>query len=114
MITVENFRKMALAFPDTVEEPHFESTSFKVKKKIFATLSVEKMQACLKLSLYDQEIYCAMDKSIIFPVDNYWGSHGWTFVNIKKVKKEILSTAMTSAYNEILSSKSKKKVKKSK
>jgi len=109
MISEENFRKIALSFPETIEEPHFESTSFKVKKKIFATLSVEKMQACLKLSLYDQEVYSAVAKSIIYPVDNYWGSHGWTIINIKKVKKEILTAALSSAYNEVLSFKKKKK-----
>jgi predicted DNA-binding protein (MmcQ/YjbR family) len=114
MITLENFRKMALSFADTIEEPHFESISFKVKKKIFATLSIEKMQACVKLSMNDQEMFSATDKSIIFPVENYWGSHGWTFININKVKREILTAALTSAYNEVLSSSKKKKPSKSK
>lgn len=30
-------RKIALAFPETNEEPHFELTSFRTHKKIFAT-----------------------------------------------------------------------------
>ena len=31
------FRKLAMSFPDVTEEPHFENTSFRMSKKIFAT-----------------------------------------------------------------------------
>ncbi len=32
MVTLETFRKIALSFPEATEEPHFEKTSFRVKK----------------------------------------------------------------------------------
>lgn len=32
MVTFETVRKMALSYPETTEEPHFEKTSFRVKK----------------------------------------------------------------------------------
>ena len=37
MVSIDTFRKLALSFPEATEEPHFEKTSFRVKKKIFAT-----------------------------------------------------------------------------
>lgn len=37
MVSIETFRKLALSFENAAEEPHFEKTSFRVKKKIFAT-----------------------------------------------------------------------------
>ncbi len=37
MVSIEIFRKLAMSFPETTEEPHFEKTSFRIKKKIFAT-----------------------------------------------------------------------------
>lgn len=36
MITLDTLRHLALSLPETTEEPHFEKTSFRVKKKIFA------------------------------------------------------------------------------
>jgi hypothetical protein len=37
VVTIEQFRLWALSFPEATEELHFEKTSFRIKKKIFAT-----------------------------------------------------------------------------
>lgn len=100
MVDITYLRQLALSFPDTVEMPHFEKTSFRVKKKIFVTLSPEKDVACLKLSPIDQSVFCAFDKAIIYPVPNKWGKQGWTFINLKKVRKTMLKDALTTAYQE--------------
>ena len=39
MATIETFRALALSFPETVGLPHFDLTSFRIKKKIFAFIS---------------------------------------------------------------------------
>lgn len=109
MITINTFRKLALSFPETNEQPHFEKTSFRVGKKIFATLDVKKDQACLKLSENDQFAFCAFDRTIIFPVPNKWGLQGWTFIDLKKVSKKILSDAIKAACNEVSLKKLSKK-----
>src|SRR5690606_19175716 len=70
MISFESFRKLALSFPEATEEPHFEKTSFRVKKKIFATYDDAKKRACIKLSEIEQDVFSSVDKTIIFPVDN--------------------------------------------
>ena len=66
---------------------HFEKISFRVKKKIFATLSAQLSIACVKLSLVDQSVFCSIDQSIIYPVPNKWGLQGWTNINLAKIKK---------------------------
>ena len=38
MVSIDTFRKLALSFDEAVEQPHFEKPSFRVNKKIFATL----------------------------------------------------------------------------
>ena len=101
MVTAETFRLLALSFPGTVEQPHFEKTSFRVKKKIFATLSIESNKAVLKLSLIDQSVFCAFDKSIIYPVIGSWGKQGWTVVELKKIRKPMLKDALSTAYSEV-------------
>ncbi|HET9279708.1 MAG TPA: MmcQ/YjbR family DNA-binding protein [Flavitalea sp.] len=107
MVSIQNFKELALSFPETIERPHFEKTSFRAKNKIFATLSDEKNLAVVKLSEIDQSVFCSFDKSIIFPVDNKWGKQGWTVINLKKVRKDMLIDALTTAYNEVVNTKKK-------
>lgn len=91
-------RKLALSFEETTEEPHFEKTSFRVHKKIFATMAEKDGIAVLMLSPIDQSVFCAFDKSVMFPVPNKWGKNGATMVELKKVKKEMFKDALTMAY----------------
>lgn len=101
MVTDEILRNLALSFPETTEEPHFEKTSFRVKKKIFATYDEINKRACIKLSEIDQNVFSSADKTIIFPVDNKWGNHGWTIIEMKKVNKDLFIDALTTAYCEV-------------
>lgn len=45
MVSIETFRKLALSFENAIEEPHFEKTSFRVNKKIFATFDEKNNRA---------------------------------------------------------------------
>jgi predicted DNA-binding protein (MmcQ/YjbR family) len=92
---------LALSFPNATEESHFEKTSFRVKKKIFATYDGVKKRACIKLSEIDQNVFYSADKTIIFPVDNKWGKQGWTLIEMSKVRKELFIDALTTAYCEV-------------
>lgn len=98
MVRIETVRKLALSFPETDEHPHFERMAFRVKKKIFATLSEKDRTVSLKLTLHDQSVFCAFDSSIIYPVPGGWGRMGFTFVNLKKVKMAMFKDALTVAY----------------
>ena len=101
MVDIDTFRQIALSFPETNEQPHFEKTSFRVGKKIFATLDIKNNQACLKLSLVDQDVFSTFDKSVIFPVPNKWGKQGWTFINLNSIRKAMLTDALTTAFCEV-------------
>jgi YjbR len=101
MVSISHFKNLALSFPGTAEQPHFEKTSFRFRKKIFATLSEETNLAVVKLSVIDQSVFCSFDKTIIYPVENKWGKQGWTVINLKKVRKDMLKDAPTTAYKEV-------------
>lgn len=101
MLQVEDVRKLALSFEDAEELPHFEKPSFRIKKKIFATLDIKNNRVCLKLSAIDQSVFSAFDATVIYPVPNAWGKQGWTFVNLKKVRKDLFKDALTCAYAEV-------------
>src|SRR5436190_12153625 len=98
MITIEQVRKAALSLPGTEEKPHFHLTSFRIKNKIFATIHADKNFVMVKLSPIDQSVFCAYDKEVIFPVPGAWGKQGATFINLKKVKKSMLTDALTTAW----------------
>jgi len=101
MVNIETMRQLALSFKDTEELPHFERTSFRVKKKIFATLDIKKELACLMLSPVNQSVFSAFDSSAIYPVPNLWGKKGATYFELKKVRKDIFKDALTEAYKGI-------------
>ena len=101
MVSISQLRTLALSFPEATEETHFEKTSFRVAKKIFATVDIKNQQACIKLSEIDQDVFSAFDKAIIYPVPNKWGKQGWTYIDLKTVRKDMLTDALTTAYCEI-------------
>ena len=98
MVSIETVRKLALSFPETDEHPHFERKAFRVKKKIFAALLEKDHTLNLMFTPEDQSVFCAFDKTVIYPVANKWGLKGVTTVNLKKVKLAMLKDALTVAY----------------
>ncbi len=101
MVTIDTMRTIALSFPETTEEPHFEKTSFRVRRKIFATYDSEKERACVRLSRIDQDVFSSGDNRVIYPVQNAWGRQGWTFIETKRVRKDLFVDALTTAYCEV-------------
>lgn len=98
MVSIEDFRKAALLFPNATEEPHFEKTSFRVNKKIFATFDEKNNHAVLKLNEIDQSVFCASSEIIFYPIPNKWGKQGWTIVELSKVQPEMFEDALQLSY----------------
>src|SRR5688572_28716749 len=100
MVDAETFRQMALALPGAIELPHFEKASFRVNKKIFATLDVQNNRVCLMLTPEDQSVFSLHDKTIIYPVPNKWGLQGATFAELATVHPDLLNDALEQAYRD--------------
>lgn len=92
---------MAFSFPEVTEEPHFEKTSFRVKKKIFLTYDLDKNTCTAKLSETDQDVYAAMSKGAITKVPNKWGDQGWTIMYLEYIPIEMGRDVIISAYCEV-------------
>lgn len=105
MVSINRFRDLALGFANVNEQPHFDKQSFRVNKKIFATLDVKHNKATLKLPEVDQFVYCSYDKSIFFPATGSWGKQGWTIVELEKVSLTMIKEALGKAYNHVISKK---------
>lgn len=99
MVTIKEVGAWALAFPETVEMPHFEKTSFRVAKKIFATLDKKNQKVVIKLNSIDQSVFSL--NTAISPLANKWGKQGWTMIDLKKVRKPVFKDALHTAYCEV-------------
>jgi hypothetical protein len=98
MLSVKVARELALAFDEVTEAPHFEIFAFKVNKRIFASLDEKKKRMMVKLTEIDQDVYCTIDKEIIYPVPGGWGKQGATYIELTKINKALLKDALISAY----------------
>lgn len=105
MVSQPVFCQLALSLEGVETMPHFHLRSFRVKKKIFATLWEQENRVMLKLPLAEQSVFCQLDPVVFFPVPGGWGKKGATFVELKKVSKSLLREALNLAYTQALQKK---------
>jgi hypothetical protein len=91
-------RKFALSLPETTEEPHFEKSSFRVKKKIFATVPEGGKHLHICVEPEEARVLIAEDPITYEPI--VWGKKlkaDWIRVNLPKASaaqvKELLEEA---------------------
>lgn len=101
MITISSFIDLINSFEGISELPHFEKRSFRYNKKILATLDESVKIACVKLDPVNQDVFSKYDPKAVYPVPNKWGKQGWTFIDLPRVKKEILKDILHVAYEQL-------------
>ncbi len=98
-MTANDFRRLALALPETEEKAHMDHPDFRVCGKIFATLGhPAKGWGMVKLTPEQQHYYSKDYPDVFVPVKGAWGRHGATSVHLKAVKKETLRRAIAAAW----------------
>ena len=95
----ETFRAIALALPEAVEQPHFDRPSFRVRKRIFATLRPGEGRAVLKLSRLAQEALVAADPQTFSLTP--WAHQGWTSVDLERADPAELRELVAEAWSEV-------------
>jgi hypothetical protein len=98
-VTANDFRRLALALPETEEKVHMDHPDFRVCGKIFATLGYpDKGWGMVKLTPEQQQYYSKDYPDVFVPVKGAWGSRGATSVHLKTVSKEALRRAIAEAW----------------
>ena len=100
---------MALSLPGAIELPHFDRASFRVNKKIFATMLEKDKIAVLMFSPLQQSVFCSFDKTTIYPVPGGWGLKGATIFELSKMKKAMMKDALKVVYDEKINKTAEKK-----
>lgn len=101
MIVSSDVRQIALSFANSTEEPHFEKTSFRFKKKIFATLDEKLNKVVVKLTPIQQSVYCSINSTMIYPVPNKWGNQGWTMISLELIEEDLFTEVVKVAYENV-------------
>jgi hypothetical protein len=98
-MTPNEFRQIALGFPETAESQHMDHPDFRVRGKIFATMSYpDAAWAMVKLTPEQQEEFVRAEPDVFVPVKGSWGRKGATTVRLKSAKKTSLRSALTAAW----------------
>jgi hypothetical protein len=98
-VTANDFRRVALALPETAEQAHMDHPDFRVGGKIFATLGYpEQGWGMVKLTPEQQHYFSKADPDTFVPVKGAWGRRGATSVHLKSVEKEALRKAISAAW----------------
>ncbi len=98
-MTANDFRRIALSFPEAVESSHVDHPDFRVGGKIFATLGYfDKGWGMVKLFPDQQAEFVKTEPKVFVPAKGFWGKRGATCVNLKGAKKTTLRKALEVAW----------------
>ena len=99
-MTADDFRAIALSFPEAEERMHMRHPDFRVNGRIFATLDYpSKGWAMVKLPPDEQKGFVQADPAFV-PVKGAWGLKGCTNVLLEKAKKTMVRSALAEAWQE--------------
>ena len=98
-MTSNDFRRLALSFPETSEQAHMDHPDFRVSGKIFATLGYpEEGWGMVKLTPIEQGMLMRAHRGVFEPCAGAWGRRGATSVRLKAARKHIVRRALLAAW----------------
>lgn len=97
-MTENDFRKLALSFPEAEEKSHMGHPDFRVGGKIFATLGHRKGSAVVLLTPDLQEAFMHASPDAFEPVSGAWGRGGATSIELTRCTKMIAKDALAAAW----------------
>ncbi len=101
-MTIDAFRRLALALPGALEVGHMGHPDFRVGGKVFATLGYpDAGWAMVKLTPEQQEAFVSAEPAVFAPVKGGWGKGGATNVRLRTAKVKSVRVALTVAWKNL-------------
>ena len=97
-MTPNEFRELALSFPETIESAHMHHPDFRVGGKIFATLGYPDAKSAVVRLTIDQKELVRTNPDIFTPVKGAWGRQGSTSINLPAATIDIVREALNAAW----------------
>ncbi len=96
-MSADDFRRLALGFRETVAEPHFDRTAFRVVRT-YATLAPDGLTANIRFTPEQQAFKCMLAPDAFSPVAGGWGKQGWTTARLDRLTEPELTDALLIAW----------------
>ena len=97
-MTSEEFREIALSFPEAEERSHMNHPDFRVGGKIFATLGPDLTWGMAKLTPEQQQDFLRSYPTAFKPAAGKWGEGGATLITLGEADPELAGEALTLAW----------------
>jgi hypothetical protein len=98
-MTADDFRHLALSFPDAVESSHMGHPDFRLHGKVFATLHYpDESWGMVKLPPEEQQTFAEAQPEVFVPVKGAWGRQGSTNVRLEAADASTLRQALGIAW----------------
>jgi hypothetical protein len=100
-MTTDEFRRIALSFPEVVEGLHMGHADFRVGGKIFATLGYPNQRfGVVMLTSQDQDLLVRDYPKTFAPVAGAWGAKGSTTIVLRGASKRAVKLALEAAWRK--------------
>jgi hypothetical protein len=101
-MTPDDFRRLAVALPATVEASHGRHPDFRVGNRIFATLGYpDETSAMVKLKPDQQAMLVTTHPRIFKPVKGAWGLRGSTNICLSEADRTSVENALLLAWRNL-------------
>lgn len=101
-MTPNDFRELALSFPEAIESAHMHHPDFRVGGRIFATLGYpEGDSAMVKLTRDAQTEFVRFNPEVFQAVKGAWGRQGATSIYLPAAQVQIVRKALIAAWRNI-------------
>ncbi len=108
-MNAEQFRRIALEIPASVERSHMNHSDFRVAGKIFASLGVpDESWGMVKLTPEQQRMFIKKAPDVFKPCSGAWGRQGYTNVYLPSGKASVVRPALDAVARNIANRKKKK------
>lgn len=97
-MTADEFREIALSFPEAEEKSHMNHPDFRVGGKIFATLNEDLTSGMAKLTPEQQQNYLRMETATFSPAAGAWGTRGATMITLANAEEGAVRDALRDAW----------------
>ena len=98
-MTIEDFRRLALALEGAEESSHMGAPDFRVGGRIFATLASQSQgYGNLMLTPEQQAAFVEELPAVFLPVPGGWGRMGTTHIRLSAATEEVLAGALFTAW----------------
>ncbi len=97
-MTPADFRRLALALPDTIESSHHGHPDFRAHGRVIATLHPDGEQAMVRVSTVVQQALVRSLGAAAVPANGAWGRAGCTMLRLAAVDEGAVRDALLEAW----------------